>query len=305
MTSSPLISVVIPTFNRPERTLQAIESALSQTLRPLEVVVVDDGSTDDTAQRIESRHGAAVRMIRLDRNRGGASARNAGASAARGEFVAFLDSDDLWLPHKLQMQYDCHARHVAGGGGPAIVYCSAGIDWEIQGRTRWPERGLGESERVADYLILAGQDMQTSGLFMPLSAFQAVRFREGLARHQDMDFVIRAQEAGMRFLYVDEALYLRRRDDSHRNTGRTRDDDISLDWIESIRPLVGRRAYHRFIWDRVMPHAAHRMPGRALRFALAAQFAGEPGLTSLLRIARREIRIRWGRLAARVKARGA
>jgi hypothetical protein len=96
------LSVIIPTFNRSACVGEAIRSALEQTRPPDEVIVVDDGSTDETAD-VLSAFGSAVRVIR-QANAGVSAARNAGIGAARGEWLAFLDSDDLWMPEKLERQ---------------------------------------------------------------------------------------------------------------------------------------------------------------------------------------------------------
>lgn len=97
-----LVSVLIPTYNRAYIVCSAIESVLAQTYRHIEVIVVDDGSTDDTRERI-ARFGDAVRYI-YQPNAGLAAARNTGLAAARGEFIALQDSDDVWLPWKLEAQ---------------------------------------------------------------------------------------------------------------------------------------------------------------------------------------------------------
>jgi glycosyltransferase involved in cell wall biosynthesis len=97
-----LVSVLIPTYNRAYIVCRAIESVLAQTYPDIEVIVVDDGSTDDTRERI-ARFGDAVRYI-YQQNAGLAAARNTGLAAARGEFIALQDSDDLWLPWKLEAQ---------------------------------------------------------------------------------------------------------------------------------------------------------------------------------------------------------
>lgn len=100
-------SVVIPTHQRRERCLRAVRSALEQTVPPLEVLVCDDASTDGTAEAIEewAREEPRLRCLRRDRNSGGpAGPRNLGVASARGEWVAFLDDDDEWLPDKLERQ---------------------------------------------------------------------------------------------------------------------------------------------------------------------------------------------------------
>lgn len=99
----PLVSVVMPAYNAAPWIAETLESVLTQTFQDFEVIVVDDGSTDDTAA-VVARF-ARVRCIRKP-NGGPASARNVGIRAAQGEYVAFLDSDDLWLPDKLRLQID-------------------------------------------------------------------------------------------------------------------------------------------------------------------------------------------------------
>jgi len=98
----PDISVIIPTYNRSAMLLRALESVRRQTLPPTEIIVVDDGSTDDTAKVI-TREFPEVQYIHQE-NSGVSSARNTGINAARGEWIAFLDSDDEWLPTKLGEQ---------------------------------------------------------------------------------------------------------------------------------------------------------------------------------------------------------
>ncbi len=98
------ISVVIPTRNRPDDTLRAVKSALTQSLRPIEVIVVDDGSTDQTAFRVRSTYQGLVHTIRHDSPVGANAARNSGVAAARGQLVALLDSDDAFDSTKLEQQ---------------------------------------------------------------------------------------------------------------------------------------------------------------------------------------------------------
>jgi len=99
----PLVSVIIPTHNRERCVAEAIDSVLRQTYDRFELIVVDDGSTDATGAVLRSR-ADRLKLIRMDGNRGPAAARNRGIAAAAGELIAFLDSDDLWLPEKLAVQ---------------------------------------------------------------------------------------------------------------------------------------------------------------------------------------------------------
>jgi len=98
----PLVSVIIPTFNRFALLHRAVESVLKQSERDFQLVIVDDGSTDNTSQYLEKLTG--VQILRLDKNYGVSKARNAGVGISNGEWIAFLDSDDFWHPDKLKIQ---------------------------------------------------------------------------------------------------------------------------------------------------------------------------------------------------------
>jgi len=102
------VSVILPTFNRAHCVGQAIDSALQQTHRNLEVIIVDDGSVDGTRQFIRQKYGGMewIRYIHQE-NQGVAAARNTALRAAQGEFIAFLDSDDVWKPWKIELQIAC------------------------------------------------------------------------------------------------------------------------------------------------------------------------------------------------------
>src|SRR5262244_3561534 len=97
----PLVSVIMPTFNRADTITRAIRSVQAQTFTDWELIVVDDGSTDNTAERIEGCD-PRMKLIRQE-NQGTAGARNAGLRASSGSYIAFLDSDDEWLPHHLEL----------------------------------------------------------------------------------------------------------------------------------------------------------------------------------------------------------
>jgi glycosyltransferase involved in cell wall biosynthesis len=114
-----LISVVIPTYNRSSLIGKSIESVFSQDYPNLEVIVVDDGSTDDTQQVIEVLKNPKLRYFRHEQNRGAPAARNTGLHQARGEYIAFLDSDDAWIPGKLSKQMEVMLR---SDGDVALVY---------------------------------------------------------------------------------------------------------------------------------------------------------------------------------------
>ena len=98
----PLVSVIIPTYNRADLVQEALASVKAQTFRDFEIVVVDDGGTDGTCEVLSAWR--ETRVLRHPGRRGVSAARNTGITAARGQWLAFLDSDDLWLPDKLARQ---------------------------------------------------------------------------------------------------------------------------------------------------------------------------------------------------------
>jgi glycosyltransferase involved in cell wall biosynthesis len=116
---APLVSVVIPTYKRGYCIAACIDSVLAQTFGDVEIIIVDDCSGDDTAERVAAFNDPRIVYLALATNQGGAVARNTGIGRARGEFVAFLDSDDTWLPTKLAKQVDGLQR---GGARCALSY---------------------------------------------------------------------------------------------------------------------------------------------------------------------------------------
>jgi len=101
---NPTVSVIIPTYNRAHLIGRAIKSVLNQTYHDFELIVVDDGSKDNTEEVVKRFKDERIRYTRHDKNKGGGAARNTGIKIARGKFIAFLDSDDQWLPQKLEKQ---------------------------------------------------------------------------------------------------------------------------------------------------------------------------------------------------------
>jgi len=120
------VSVILPTYNRAALIGSAIRSVLAQTFADLELWVIDDGSTDDTDAVVHAIADERLRYHRLDRNRGQAAARNEGLRRARGEYLAFQDSDDRWAPGKLERSLQAMRTALPGIGA---VYCDMTRVW--------------------------------------------------------------------------------------------------------------------------------------------------------------------------------
>lgn len=180
----PLISCIVPVFNGERYLAEALDSILAQTYRPIEVIVVDDGSTDGTADLV-ARYGERVRYVRQT-NRGAPTARNLGLAMATGAFVAFLDSDDLWHPEKLARQM---ARFEAR---PELDLCVSHLQrfWISQLET---EKRSFEDHRYAE--VLPGYVTVT--LLARRALFDSVGHFDTARRVGDpMDWFLRAAERG-------------------------------------------------------------------------------------------------------------
>ena len=229
MKPRPRVSVIIPVFNRLRLVSRAIDSVFAQTFRDIEVVVVDDASTDGTADALAARR-PELRLIRLERNGGPARARNAGLAAARGELAAFLDSDDLWLPAKL-------ARQLVHFEDPSVVCAHGEVDL------------VGENGRVVRRGHLAhvrplyrdapgwrGQEVVAiSTAVVRRRAAQAVGFDPGFAAasgFEDADFFVRLQIAfGRDALRFDSRTLVRMRRSEFSTSGMSRSVARRLDLL--------------------------------------------------------------------------
>ncbi len=182
----PLVSVIIPNYNYARYLPQAIDSVLAQTYPRVEIVVVDDGSRDDSAAVLE-RYGSQINAIR-QQNQGVAAARNRGAQASSGEYLAFLDADDYWLPAKLERQMARFQQEPELG----MVYCSV-EEFNEQGTVRFLRDGA--EGWVAKDLLL-GQRMAFfgggSGFVTPRAVFDEVGgFDERLSTSADWELIYR------------------------------------------------------------------------------------------------------------------
>jgi glycosyltransferase involved in cell wall biosynthesis len=215
--SNPEVSVVIPTYNRAGCIKDAIDSVLAQTFQDCEIIVVDDGSTDDTRQII-GRYGQRVRYI-YQQNAGVSAARNRGITEAQGEWVAFLDSDDIWLPHKLELQLsDIRSSNIS--------LCLHTVDAFL---TR-PEYGenLSQFKVTGFFDVIDGRSQVLndpfpfivkhwfasfqSSLIRRSALLKAGMFNESLTLHEDYDLLCRIALVGTWMINIEQMVIIRRLD---------------------------------------------------------------------------------------------
>lgn len=264
----PLVSVIIPNFNREAELQRAVESVLAQDYRPLEIVVVDDASTRPISLDLDAAAGQLVRWVRLERNSGGATARNAGIDAARGEVVAFLDSDDVWVPGKLARQLA--AYRADGSPADAVYYCQVVLDRGHE-QLVLPQRAMAPDESVGDYLFpWRGNLLQTSTLLMRRDLAARIRFTDGLRIHQDIDFCLRLQQVGASFRFQAEPLARWHADDRADRMSHRPKFLLSLDWLETAHALMPWATRRKFAAQLATKAPAYvwRSPGTVLRTLL-------------------------------------
>ncbi len=185
--SQPLVSVIIPTYNRPKELARAIQSVLSQTYQNFEILVVDDGSEEDLKKVCDSFNDTRIRFFRNEKHTNANMARNRGIKEAKGEYIAMLDSDDEFLSHHLERRVEKIQEWDCDG-----IFGSAYIDNGSK-RTLKLSRPLNEGELMINYLLSDGF-APTPSHFYKTSCAKEIMWDESLLRHQDFDFSVRFAE---------------------------------------------------------------------------------------------------------------
>ncbi|MGV8930536.1 MAG: glycosyltransferase family 2 protein [Luteimonas sp.] len=182
------VSAIIPTFNRRELLLRAIDSVLAQTRHVDEIVVIDDGSSDGTAAALQARYGERVRYA-WQPNAGVSAARNHGMSIARGRYFALLDSDDEWLPDKTQRQFDWLQAHPDYG----MVVCDVQlVDSEHRNLEIYRRRDIVREDGWALRWVLVNPALAPASMMMRREVYEDIGgFDESLRTAEDIDYHLR------------------------------------------------------------------------------------------------------------------
>ncbi len=238
--NKPYFSIVIPVYNRVEVIGKALDSCLKQTYQDFEIIVVDDGSTDALKTRVDNFSDERIHYIHQE-NSGGSVARNTGICAARGEYIAFLDSDDFFLEDKLLKCYrilksnDCDCLY-------SQVYLDRGVGkfWVK------PPRAITPDEHMANYLLRDRGWIPTSTLVIKRDLADKVRYRETLVSGDDTDFSIRLYNAGAIFKMVDEPLVICSDFDDPGRVSLARNYFKQLKWTEELKQIAPSKAYYGY-----------------------------------------------------------
>ena len=264
--TKPLLSVVIPTWNRAHFVCDAVESAFKQRPGAVEVIVVDDASTDDTVALLESTFGSRIRLLQRASRGGPGAARNAGAALASGEFVGFLDSDDVWLDGKFDAELRVFAEFPEAN--TVVSDSQSYFEGEPDGPTRFAQNGLlaATQGRVTnaddcDWLwtnsTLTAHTCGITARREVLARIGDCLFAEDLPCCEDWEFQLRVFQLGHVFVLPEVLESVRRfNDDSRLGRGipgqdRTREQELMLlrsrlvviersqSWLHGLRPDLG------------------------------------------------------------------
>ncbi len=228
-----LVSTIIPVYNRAGLLQEAVASVLAQDYRPIEIIIVNDGSTDDTgrvAEGLAAQHRDIIRVLHIA-NGGPGAARETGRLAARGEFVQYLDSDDLLLPGKFSAQVAGLRTHPECG----VAYGKTGYGWD----TTQPWKRTGERIEAMWPSFLQARWWGTSTPLYRQNVADAAGPWENLRQEEDWVYDCRAAAQGTRLFYVDQFVSLEREVAPNRLSGNT----------ASPRYWRDRAAAHRMIWE--------------------------------------------------------
>ena len=180
-----MISVIIPTYNREKKLIRAIESILNQTYQDFEILVVDDGSTDRTRDLVEEIDDRRIKYL-YQENQGACVARNYGIACSKGNYIAFQDSDDLWLPEKLEKQL----RIFQSNENIDIVCCKTSCV-RLDGTKIYPMKDF--QEGLIDN-IRGPIGISTQTIMIKKEVTKRVKFDPKVTRYQDLDFLLTAKK---------------------------------------------------------------------------------------------------------------
>lgn len=275
---TPEFSVIVPVYNRAHVLGRTLKSVLAQTFQDFEIVVVDDGSSDDPKAVVQEFADPRIRFVRQE-NRGGGAARNTGIDAARGRLVAFLDSDDEFLPHHLERM-----RGLLATGQETAGYARIVVD-RGEGRSLLkPPRAIRQGEHMATYLLCDRGFVPTITLALPREIAQRVRYSEALPFAQDTDFALRLYLDGCHFRMIEEPGAVWHDLPDPQRTSANRKGANAAGWIESMRHRIPARAYHGCRGWMIAKGVAPRRKAKALALYLTALMHGcyRPRLAAII-----------------------
>lgn len=273
LSKKTLVSVIIPTYNRAGIIRRTIESVLAQTYQNLEIIIVDDASKDNTEEVVKAIEDERIRYVPNAKNHGASITRNNGVEAAKGEYVAFLDSDDVWLPDKIELQLPLlyNHPHPEKVVGYTQVTNDEGVSISVM-----PDRGKKQEEPVADYLFVKRGLIQTGTLMMPRNLALTMPFKPGIVPYEDMDLCLRLDAAGAFFVFEEKPLTVWHNEKRSDRVTNTNDYLLPLNWIREYEGSISPRAMKGFLVHWIVPLLSESEQKRlyAIKLILGAALHG-------------------------------
>jgi glycosyltransferase involved in cell wall biosynthesis len=286
----PVVSVVMPTARRPKLVVRAVGAVLGQTVAEIEVIVVVDGPDPATSSALAALTDSRLRVVQNPTSGGPVVARNAGAAAATGRWLAFLDDDDEWMPEKLELQL--RAALAAPDQDRVLVSCLSRVVTP-RGQYEWPRRIYDNRMPIDEYLfdrrsLFRGDAfLQTSSFFLSRTLFDKLKFAPHFpaAWHEDWDLALRAvKEEGAQIITVPKPLVVHYAEERRPSLSNLEVSGwrASLRWLDERRHLIGPRAAAGFCLTVLAGPPAERRDFRAFGALLWRAFArGRPTVTQL------------------------
>ncbi|WP_420924835.1 glycosyltransferase family 2 protein [Aeromonas veronii] len=236
------ISIVVPFYERSKNFSDIYKTINNQTFDNWELIIVDDGSSDhELLQNFVSQvSDSRVKLILLSKNVGGAAARNRGIIEATGDYIAFLDSDDLWCSKKLEAQFEYIEK-----SDEDVLFSNVDIVNKNGELLERKEVIYKNNEDVSEYIFVKDGLIQTSSLFMKIECAQNIMFNPLLKRHQDYDFVLRLYHHGYKFHKIAESLVFWIQDDGT-VFSRGASYNNTADWLRTYKKYMTRLATIKF-----------------------------------------------------------
>lgn len=277
---SPLVTVVIPTCNRPDLLRRAIESVRRQTFQDYEIIVVIDGSDPPSAAAIEEIYEPKLRYLELIQRVGGSEARNVGVRAANGRWIALLDDDDEWLPRKLELQLAAAGMSFNDGLIVTSRYlCHAPGSTDVVRPRRLPHIDEPISDFMFDFLCY----FQTSTFLCSRSLALRVPFDSSLSFFQDIDWFLRiSRDPAFQLGIIDEPLSIYHMPCERTSVTTTLDWQARLEWGRDRKHLLTKRAYSRFVVGTCIGRAVQDSAGWRGFLTLLREVAVEGSATPYL-----------------------
>jgi len=267
--SLPFFSIIIPVYNRAHSIKDTLDSVLNQTFQNFECLIIDDGSKDSKLLEkiINSLNDTRFKYIWRE-NGGGGAARNTGIMAAKGDFIAFLDSDDLFILKKLEIVAKSIQKLEKEGMDiqETVIYSYTYVDRGVEKFWIRPDRAIQNNESVGEYLFTYNQFIQTSTIVLSTKLAQACQFDPKLKKGQDLDFCVQLGYKGANFYLIEKPLSVWVDKSEAGRTSRFKGYEAPSEWLENNKSKLSKKAYFGYRANVLSYYYSGHQPLRIIKY---------------------------------------